>query len=67
LHFVDPVLKNFGDTIRGALNSMYRQTAMRLADHGLTHELAEQALAEINDVRRNISLDFYFMWARKRM
>jgi len=61
----DPILKHLGETIRTALNSMYHQIAKRLADHGLTQELTERALSEVNDPGRNIGLDYYSIWARK--
>ncbi|KAF8580404.1 S-adenosyl-L-methionine-dependent methyltransferase [Ramaria rubella] len=63
-----PTLERLGITVRNALNVIFRQTATNLAGHGLTLEMAEKAIAEVNEGSRwGLRLDFYFLWTRKRM
>ncbi|KAI0666412.1 S-adenosyl-L-methionine-dependent methyltransferase [Trametes maxima] len=61
----DPALKKLGLTWKVNMVRVAADLPQRFAADGITEEVAQQHLSELQDTTRNITTDFYFSFARK--
>ncbi|KAI0764647.1 S-adenosyl-L-methionine-dependent methyltransferase [Fomes fomentarius] len=62
----DPTLRNLGMTWNATMVRIGQDLPQRWAEYGITEEAAKLYLDELRDPSRNITIDFYFSYARKK-